>query len=89
MVVLVRHDDKQRIGLVDAFRFETAEEVAKGLVVSLERRDIARLARTIGMAAVRVAGTRIRNVQMVRIMRIGNISVDDWNAGFEHFCGIA
>ena len=50
MVVLVRHDDKQRIGLVDAFRFETAEEVAKGLVVSLERRDIAR--RNVDLAAI-------------------------------------
>ena len=88
MVVLVRHDNKQRVGLVDAISLEAGEEFAKGLIVSLQRRNITGLARAIGMAAVR-GGRSIRDVQTLRIVRIGNIRIDNLNAGFEHFCGMA
>mgnify|MGYP007089555997 CR=1 FL=1 len=45
---------------------EAGEELAKGLIVSLERRDITGLARTVGMAAVR-GRRRIRDVPTLRI----------------------
>ena len=44
MILLIRTDDEQRVGLVDAVRCQAGEELTEGLVISLQLGGIQRFA---------------------------------------------
>ena len=83
MIVLVGHDNEQRVVLGDPVRREPREELSERVVIRLELVDVFLLARAECMSRGGNARDGIDR-QRVPIVRVGNVEIDDWNALLEH-----